>query len=243
MNQTKIPNFFHSSSPRRRKTRKRDDKLRTFTRRDGEDQPQSLPFTGNRTSPISAKSNEHLLQSFRRSSFGVVFILGITTTLSLLLASQKDSTHFDLDSSSSYSNRNMMCSILIRWILNDECRKQHMSSESKRIVFYSSPHEMFDIVKNRTVSPMTQTPKIELKHEFVRDKKDCVPMQEWQKHSFPVCNQVHEMDMNEGLKTSSFSLIGKGWFRSTWKVDTAHNSFVLKMLRSDCNNLCFLFVF
>jgi hypothetical protein len=63
------------------------------------------------------------------------------------------------------------------------------------------------------------------------EENECVPMREWQSESFPVCNQVHEMDMAKGHTTNSFSLLGSGWFRNTWKVDTIQDSFALKMLR------------
>ena len=70
---------------------------------------------------------------------------------------------------------------------------------------------------------------------------DCVPISEWQTQSFPNCNVIHEMDIRraadddeEEKTSSSLQLLGTGWFRSTWKWNTAGDTSVaLKTLRLD----------
>jgi serine/threonine protein kinase len=72
-------------------------------------------------------------------------------------------------------------------------------------------------------------------------KDPCVPMADWQTQSFVTCNVLHEIDMGLGASETdtdasttpaqSLKPLGEGWFRTTWKMDTATDTTVLKTLR------------
>jgi len=59
--------------------------------------------------------------------------------------------------------------------------------------------------------------------ETTNDEKKCVPMAKWMKASFPNCNSVHEISMQQGLMTRTYDdevdlkFLANGWFRDTWK--------------------------
>ena len=59
--------------------------------------------------------------------------------------------------------------------------------------------------------------------DFSTDRADgCQPMAPWQVQSFPNCNAFHETDFQRSLQADALSVLGKGWFRITWKLnDTA----------------------
>lgn len=91
------------------------------------------------------------------------------------------------------------------------------------------------------------------------DQSNCVPMASWQTQSYPTCNTVHEITMEEfgyypllqsrigdkRIQVGSYNVIadavpysytnvkfmGKGWYRQTWRVDSFMENFVLKTLR------------
>lgn len=93
------------------------------------------------------------------------------------------------------------------------------------------------------------------------DQSNCVPMASWQTKSYPTCNAVHEINMEDfghypllqsqigyrRINIGPYSVIadgvpysytnikfmGKGWYRQTWKVDSLLENFVLKTLRFD----------
>jgi len=76
---------------------------------------------------------------------------------------------------------------------------------------------------------------------------DCVPMHEWQKHSFPTCNTLHETGLHDMIKNNPNStdmdeervrLVNNGYWRDVWIVDDAPSrggptipSFVVKTIR------------
>jgi hypothetical protein len=87
----------------------------------------------------------------------------------------------------------------------------------------------------------------------------CIPMSSWQTMSYPTCNIIHEINLEEfgeysflqlsvgsrrkqvGTSTlmtnvmpysfKNIRLMGQGWYRQTWKVDASVENFVLKTLR------------
>lgn len=77
----------------------------------------------------------------------------------------------------------------------------------------------------------------------------CTPMQKWQLYTFPTCNNIHELDLKlYGARSSKmtpssshvtkvngengyFHLIGSGWFRNTFLMESVQESVVLKTLR------------
>jgi len=61
----------------------------------------------------------------------------------------------------------------------------------------------------------------------------CQPMADWQLQSFPTCNLVHEASLLAAMMPmdDDLNVLGRGWFRTTWKLDTAFDSLVLKTLR------------
>lgn len=100
---------------------------------------------------------------------------------------------------------------------------------------------------------------IEQVDEVDKDQANCVPMATWQTKSYPTCNLVHEISMEEfgyqpllqsqigdrTIKIGPYTVIsdtvpysytnvksmGKGWYRQTWRVDSFMENFVLKTLR------------
>jgi len=69
----------------------------------------------------------------------------------------------------------------------------------------------------------------------------CLPKAEWQTRSFPVCNSIHEIDVAtlaggvHNTAEESISVLGEGWFRTTWRFDryVAKEALVLKTLRME----------
>lgn len=67
--------------------------------------------------------------------------------------------------------------------------------------------------------------------------EDCKPMHDWQIHSFPSCNKLHEADLAHNIIQSDFiRLINNGFFRDVWTIhdfDLEQTPRVLKTLRLD----------
>ena len=74
-----------------------------------------------------------------------------------------------------------------------------------------------------------------------KEEKICLPMAKWMTASYPNCNSVHEIDMQQGVLSMTYDdeedlkFLGQGWFRDTWKYvnDNFEGSpaVVLKTLR------------
>jgi len=70
---------------------------------------------------------------------------------------------------------------------------------------------------------------------------ECVPMKSWQTENHPTCNSIHEIDMRlygdhdyiHNVRDDQTSILGKGWFRLTWKANLGmyQETVVLKTLR------------
>jgi Protein kinase domain len=99
---------------------------------------------------------------------------------------------------------------------------------------------------------------VELNHAFENDNEwqphqningsDCIPKAEWQTKSNPNCNSIHEIDFaisaarevidSSSIKISYFasddnlSLLGEGWFRTTWRLDRNVPSVATKSSKS-----------
>jgi hypothetical protein len=109
------------------------------------------------------------------------------------------------------------------------------------------------MLTNRTIifDPMLQVAYQEktVEQPTTADKdtaEKCVPMKPWQTKSFPTCNSMHELNIqdwgdrrspvkgtNVRYKNDQYDIIGNGWFRNTWKVSSASmfETFVFKSLR------------
>jgi serine/threonine protein kinase len=67
----------------------------------------------------------------------------------------------------------------------------------------------------------------------------CLPKADWQIKSFPNCNSIHEINIvtsaaENSVEEDSLSVLGEGWFRTTWRFDRSSphdESVVLKTLR------------
>lgn len=74
-----------------------------------------------------------------------------------------------------------------------------------------------------------------------KEEKICVPMAKWMTASYPNCNSVHEIDMEQGVLSVTYDdeedlkFLGQGWFRVAWKYVNDNfdgsPSVVLKTLR------------
>jgi serine/threonine protein kinase len=75
---------------------------------------------------------------------------------------------------------------------------------------------------------------------------NCAPKADWQVASHPNCNSIHEIDLQQHDRHRRLTVLGEGWFRTTWRYDetptatnnngttmitTTTNSVVLKTLR------------
>lgn len=76
--------------------------------------------------------------------------------------------------------------------------------------------------------------------EVHNDESDsCAPLFDWQSHSHPSCNSIHEISLltsravrKQDEKEERLSLLGEGWFRTTWKYEKIDSiAVVLKTLR------------
>jgi hypothetical protein len=57
-------------------------------------------------------------------------------------------------------------------------------------------------------------------HESI---SDCIPSSPWQHFSFPICNVVHGLDMQDVLISKAMNLLStKGFWRDTWKINIYH---------------------
>lgn len=55
-------------------------------------------------------------------------------------------------------------------------------------------------------------------------QKSCVPMHKWQSTQFPVCNSIHEMNMQSNIATERLSILnGNGFWRNAWKYEEDPN--------------------
>ena len=80
-------------------------------------------------------------------------------------------------------------------------------------------------------------------------KSTCQPLADWQTQSFPNCNNIHEIHLHAVTPTANkslpsleyLSILAKGWFRTTWRLDrqtfpnnnNITESVVLKTLRME----------
>jgi serine/threonine protein kinase len=72
--------------------------------------------------------------------------------------------------------------------------------------------------------------------DFTTERTDgCLPMSEWQVKSFPNCNSFHETDFGRSVRDGELSVLGRGWFRTTWQYGPpgAPIPLVLKTLRME----------
>lgn len=53
----------------------------------------------------------------------------------------------------------------------------------------------------------------------------CVPMESWQTTSFPTCNNIHEISLENDTEEQA-RLLGTGGWRGTWKVDNTRGETV-----------------
>ena len=232
MNQDGRMYVLHETSARRRKAR--NQMVETILLPEDELDMQ-LP-NGRVRSNLHPKHVNSLVRPLRGNTNNFAFIVGVTMLFMILLVAERDWViHFNLDAEIVHSNSRPNNWYAIDEYQNEEIKDQTplVPEKGRRVVYYSSPGMIQK--SNRNVSSMSKMPQLEVTHqENVKQpslKNECVPMREWQRLTYPVCNQVHEMDMAQGLAKNAFSLLGSGWFRNTWKVDTKKDSFVLKMLR------------
>ena len=117
--------------------------------------------------------------------------------------------------------------------------KSDRSSPRPRIFYYDT-FEKSSYNENYTPDPMCKvTPGEEVppQPDPPRHPRDdnCIPMASWQTDSKPNCNTMHEIDMSSSSAHNEFSnsqsfynfpdesntvLLGKGWFRFAWRIDT-----------------------
>ncbi|KAL9179449.1 hypothetical protein ACHAXT_008739 [Thalassiosira profunda] len=69
-----------------------------------------------------------------------------------------------------------------------------------------------------------------LSDEASPSREECVPMAEWQSHSYPNCNYIHEVDMQRKTYTGEFFLVASGGFNDVFRVDD-EITLALKILR------------
>ncbi len=105
------------------------------------------------------------------------------------------------------------------------------------VLFHDLPTEIDDTFSEPILESEEKTPP----SETAREEKKCLPMAKWMTASFPNCNSVHEISMQNGLSTKTYDdeddlkFLAQGWFRDTWKY--ANENFdeeppvVLKTLR------------
>lgn len=70
-------------------------------------------------------------------------------------------------------------------------------------------------------------------------QEHCIAKAAWQEQSFPNCNSIHEINVavsaaEDAVDEDSLSILGEGWFRTTWRLDRiapVKESVVLKTLR------------
>lgn len=63
----------------------------------------------------------------------------------------------------------------------------------------------------------------------------CLPKAAWQESSFPNCNSLHELSIDRSWaqpdEETTVKVLGEGWFRTTWQLNTPHDQTVVKTLR------------
>jgi hypothetical protein len=117
------------------------------------------------------------------------------------------------------------------------------------------PEDKEELLREEDVAENSNEDHDEDEGDFEKD--ECIPLAKWQTYSFVNCNTLHELDMilgttralddslgvaghNNNNSSSNntrtppvqLDLLGQGWFRSAWKVETVYDdALVLKTLR------------
>ena len=238
--------------------------------------PTALDGVETFSSPLKGRQTAHRPQRFWfviASSFLVSLMLSQCRIISDMISVTSDNDQilsFDFDPSrgdgrNSSFQRNVTLSVSPNTeeppsqheISTNKQHKMRATPDKARIVFLTGDswrrddRKTLSFQRDKILSiavPSGEKPeeKIPPFKQFIRN-----PMQPWQTKSFPTCNLIHEIniqDQDKGnqnkqkqSKVASYvndavSILGSGWFRHTWKFTAGLSSetAVIKTLRYVC---------
>lgn len=115
---------------------------------------------------------------------------------------------------------------------------QHRLQYQPRVLFLSGDWEP-DYQPRKHLHGMEEVTLKEDYDAWQPPHEHCPPKADWQTLSFPNCNSIHEICLATSaaenvVDEDSLSVLGEGWFRTTWRFDRSSpqkESVVLKTLR------------